>query len=53
MSKFKLYKEKAGVISEKPIWCLWHECWLYTGNNLFQLARNTIKYWKSDLVLIG
>ncbi len=53
MRKFKLFKEKAGVISEEPVWCLLHGRWLYTGNNLFQLTRNTIKYWKSDLALIG
>ena len=55
MKLFGLYihREKAGQISEGPCWCCWHDCYLYTGDNLFQLAYVTIKYWKDERMLVG
>lgn len=50
---FLLHKEKAGQISEGPCWCLWHGCYLYTGDNLFQLLRVAIKYWKDERMMVG
>jgi len=49
----KIYKEKAGVISEEPIWVCFHSCYMYTGRTLFQLLRNMIKYWNDDIAMIG
>ena len=50
---FGIHKERPGQISECPCWCIWHSCYLYTGDTLFQAVRNTIKYWKDYRALVG
>ena len=49
----KIYKEKAGVISEKPIWMCWHRCWLYTADSFLSLIIILITEWKHDRHLVG
>ncbi len=49
----KLYKEKANVISEKPIWIFMYKGWLYTGESLLKLVFIVITQWKQDKHLAG
>jgi len=51
--EMKIYREKAGVISEKAIWICFHGCYMYTGDTLYLLIRNMMKYWNNDQMLIG
>lgn len=49
----KIFKEKAGVISEKPCWVCIHRYYLYTGDTLFLLLKDMIKWWNSEYRIIG
>lgn len=48
-----IFKEKAGVISEGPLWICFHSCWMYTGESFLKLLYNIVKFWKSDRNIIG
>lgn len=49
----KIFKEKAGVISEEPIWVCIHAAYLYTAATLIQLIILLCKEWKHNKHLIG
>lgn len=50
---FVIFKEKAGVISEKPIWICFQSSYMYVGDNLFDCLKDMWINWKSDKCLIG
>ncbi len=52
---FVLVKEHAGLISPGTCWVLLDckEGYMYSGDNLFKLAKNTIKEWRQDSALVG
>jgi hypothetical protein len=49
----KIYKEKAGVISENACWICFHGNYMYSGDTLWLLAKDMWKWWNSDYRLIG
>lgn len=49
----RLWKERAGVISEGPCWVFMQECWLYTSTNMFNLIWIVATQWHSDRHLVG
>lgn len=49
----RIFKEKAGMISENEIWICIDSCWLYTGDTLFELLWCILKEWRSDKHLVG
>jgi hypothetical protein len=49
----RIFKEKAGVISEKPVWVAIDDCYLYTHDNLFGLIKTLLLEWKHDKHLAG
>lgn len=54
MSRFKLFKEKKGIISYNSIWVfIDNQGYLYTHENIFKLALILFKEWKSDRHLVG
>lgn len=55
IGKFKLYKEKAGIISEKYIWVFidFQKSYLYTGQTLFKLLHSVVTEWRHDIHLVG
>ncbi len=48
-----LIKEKAGVISNGPCWCLWHNGYLYTHDTLIGVLWLAFREWNHDRHLIG
>ena len=48
-----LMKEKPGVISPNSCWVLIYDCWMYTGDTVFQLTKTVVKNWKSDKYIVG
>ena len=52
--RFKLYREKAGVISERKIWVLIDSHgYLYCQESIFRLIKEIITEWKHDRHLAG
>jgi acyl-ACP thioesterase len=49
----KIYKEKAGVISQKEVWCCIHNEYLYIANTLKELIKILNTEWENDKHLIG
>lgn len=49
----RLFKEKAGVISEVACWVMIDRCWLYTGDTLLQVVWKYVSQYKSDKHLVG
>ena len=49
----KIFKEKAGVISEEPTWICFHNCYMYTHSTLFGLLITIITEWKQDKNMVG
>lgn len=49
----KIYKEKAGIISEYPIWIILHEGYLYESRTLFRVLWLFITEYKHDKHLVG
>ena len=48
-----IYREKAGVISEKPIWVCMCGAYLYTGETLRRLIEVLNTEWEHDKHLVG
>jgi hypothetical protein len=53
LGKFVIFKEKAGVISERPIWICFHSCWMYSNESFFGLFVTMFKQWQKDCNLVG
>jgi hypothetical protein len=49
----KIFKEKAGQISEKECWVCIHEEYLYTADTLRELALILNTEWEDDKYLVG
>ena len=49
----KIFKEKPGVISDDACWVCFSGCYMYTGDTLFQLFVDMLKFWNSDSRMIG
>ena len=48
----KLYREKAGIISDDPIWVFMDEVWLYAHPTLFKLIFIVLTEWRNDRHLV-
>lgn len=48
-----IYKEKAGVISEGPVWVCIHDGYLYTADTLEGLIKVLNEEWEHDKYLVG
>lgn len=53
LGKIVIFKEKANVISPKPVWVAFHECWMYSSNTLIGLLWTMFTQWKHDSNLAG
>lgn len=52
--RFKLYREKAGVISIKKVWVfIDSQGYLYIHGSLFRLLIEVVTEWKDDKHLVG
>lgn len=49
----KIYREKAGVISEGPAWVCIDLCWMYTADTLWFLLWTLVTEWRHDRHLCG
>lgn len=49
----KVFKEKAGVISENPVWIMLHDGYIYTGDTLLKLLILVIREYKHDRHMVG
>lgn len=49
----KIYKERAGVISENEAWCCLYDCYLYTADTLCKLIKIMITEWQDEKHLVG
>lgn len=49
----KIFKEKAGVISNKPIWVCLESCYMYEHEWFIGLIWRVITQWRSDRNLVG
>lgn len=49
----RIFREKAGVISEGPVWVCIHRPYLYTADTLFQLLMLIFREWEDDRHLVG
>lgn len=49
----KIYKEKAGVISDTAVWICFHDCYMYSGDTFWQLLKDMCQWWNHDCRLIG
>jgi hypothetical protein len=44
----RIFRERAGVISEGPVWvCIYGE-WAHTADTLPGLLWDTLAFWRSD-----
>lgn len=53
---FVLFRERAGVISERELWVCWlygGGVWMHTGDTLGELFWSVFLYWKDDRFLVG
>lgn len=48
-----IFREKAGVIGEKPVWVCFHSTYMYLGDSLPQLLWVMITQWNDDRNLVG
>jgi hypothetical protein len=48
-----IFKEKAGVISEKECWICIHSCYLYSADTLERLIEILNNEWEHDRHLAG
>lgn len=46
--ELRLYKERAGLISENEVWCCAHEGYLYTADTLKELIKVLNDEWEDD-----
>lgn len=54
IGKYKVYREKAGVISENKIWVLIDDSgYLYCQENFLAFLKEIIFEWKQDQHLVG
>ena len=50
----RLYKEKAGVISEEECWVIFHGMWMYgPTDTMWQCIKQMVCEWKADRHLVG
>jgi len=52
-NNMRIFKEKAGVISEEETWVCLCEGYLYTGSSLEDLIEVLNTEWKNDRHLVG
>ena len=53
MNNFRIFQEKAGVISKEPIWVCISEGYLYNGDTIEELIETLNNSWKNDRHLVG
>lgn len=54
ISKFKLYREDAGIISKNKIWVFLDGTgYLYYNESLFKLLWEVFREWRSNKHLVG
>lgn len=52
--KFKLYREKAGVISQRKMWVfIDSKGYLYLDESLIRLIIVVVREWRNDRHLVG
>jgi len=49
----QIFKEKAGVISEKPVWVCFHHEFMYTSRTIIGLIFQIITEWKNEKHMVG
>lgn len=49
----RIFKQKAGVISENDVWVAIHDAYLYTDDSLLGLIKIILFEWKHDKHLAG
>lgn len=49
----KIFREKAGVISQKPLWVMLDGPWLYLSESIHGLIWEVITGWRKDRNLVG
>lgn len=50
---FKIYREKAGVISKEPVWVIIDSGWLYISKSFLRLLWIYITEYKHNRHLVG
>jgi hypothetical protein len=51
--KFPIRREKAGVISKKPVWVCSYSCYMHINETLLGLLWSVITEYKDDEYLVG
>jgi hypothetical protein len=49
----KIFREKAGKISDKPVWVCQYSCYLHTNESLLKLLWSLITEYKDDDWMVG
>lgn len=49
----KIFREKAGVISEGPVWVCKYSCYLHASRSLLALIWNVLTEYKHDRHIVG
>lgn len=49
----KIFRQKAGVISQESCWVCVHQSYLYIGDTLPQLLWIMITKWNNDKYIVG
>ena len=49
----QIFKEKAGVISEMPVWVCFESEYMYVGRTLLELFWIMLTEWKADYHIVG
>jgi len=53
INNMKIYKEKAGIISEQSVWVCINNDYLYISENLLKLIWILLTEWNNDKHLVG
>jgi hypothetical protein len=48
-----LFKEKAGIIGEDPLWVIIHKEYLYLSGSLLGVLWDAYKNWNKDNSVVG
>lgn len=51
--KFIIFKEKAGVLADTPLWVIFHHTHMYSHKTLFGVLWLFLSQYKHDKHLIG
>lgn len=49
----KIFYQKAGVISRKPVWVCQYSCYLHTNESLLRLLWSVITEYKDEEWMVG